>query len=167
MKHHHQFAVSLLDPRYEVCRCGKVIRAQKLLMVEKTELRQTCVVHVHRDDFDIYIGRRMPRFPKLVVSGWGNPFTVRDLPRGYDNPVYAFRDWLLGKPELAALYRNQRAMMLGQLFMLRGKVLGCWCAPKGGLPGNLDGTVCHGEVLAWLADHPEDVPDSVRVGGAA
>ena len=113
----------------------------------------------------------MTRYRDLKAVGFGNPFTVRNLPRGYDNAVDAFRDWLLCKPELAELYRVQRALMLTQLPMLRGNVLGCWCAPKGGLPGNLYGETCHGEVLAWLADHPECVQahpvNQAQVGGAA
>lgn len=102
----------------------------------------TRVVHVRRDpDFDVYIGRPMPRFPELRATGWGNPFTAKNLPEGYDNAVDAHRDWIQTQPQL-----------LARLPELRGKRLGCWCAPKGGLPGNLHGITCHGEILAALAD---------------
>lgn len=107
----------------------------------------TRVVHVRRGEFDpanpnhIYIGRPMPRYPELRARGWGNPFTVRNLPFGYDNAIDAYREWLMGQPRL-----------LARLGELGGKTLGCWCAPTGGLPGNLYGHICHGEVLAALAD---------------
>ncbi|HEX5157649.1 MAG TPA: DUF4326 domain-containing protein [Ktedonobacterales bacterium] len=73
----------------------------------------------------------------------------------------AYREWLLKTPAL-----------LERLPELRGKVLGCWCAPKGGIVGNLHGETCHGEVLAWLADHPafvqaHHVSSQAKVGGAA
>ena len=37
---------------------------------------------------------------------------------------------------------------------LRGKTLACWCAPPGGL-GAADALVCHGQVLAALADQED------------
>lgn len=86
----------------------------------------------------------MPRYasnPKLRAVGWGNPF--RPAPNDPDagNAIARYRAWLMGQPQL-----------LARLPELRGKTLGCWCAPPGGLSGNLNGHVCHGEVLAALAD---------------
>lgn len=80
----------------------------------------TTVVHV-RDGYDIYIGR-----PSL----WGNPFVIgRDGSR--EEVIAKYRAYILRQPA-----------MLADLPSLRGKRLGCYCAP---LP-------CHGEVLAELAD---------------
>ena len=79
------------------------------------------VVHCKRQPFDVYIGR--PSF-------WGNPFIV-----GIDGTraevIAKYREWLEAQPAL-----------LARLPELKGKVLGCWCAPK----------ECHGEVLAELAN---------------
>ncbi|HET8908146.1 MAG TPA: DUF4326 domain-containing protein [Ktedonobacterales bacterium] len=97
----------------------------------------TRVVHCRKDAFDIYIGRPMPRFPDLRAVGWGNPF--KSAP-GVD-AIAKYREWLMQQPQL-----------LARLPELRGKRLGCWCAPKGGLPGNIAGHICHGEVLAALAE---------------
>lgn len=72
--------------------------------------------------YDVYIGR--PEF-------WGNPFRIgRDGPRG--RVIAKYREWLLSQPELVERARAE----------LRGKVLGCWCAPR----------PCHGDVLAEVAN---------------
>ncbi len=79
------------------------------------------VVNSHRSRFDVYIGR---------PSKWGNPFVM-----GVDglraDVVRQYEEWIEGQPKL-----------LGALGELRGKVLGCFCAPA----------ECHGDVLARLAN---------------
>ena len=79
------------------------------------------VVHNRRARFDVYIGR---------PSKWGNPFEI-----GHDGTreqvIAKYEQWLAQQPHLLAA--------LGEL---RGKVLGCWCAPL----------ACHGNVLARLAN---------------
>lgn len=89
---------------------------------------KTTVVHCKRSRFDVYVGR---------PSKWGNPFP---LARGASNEARAkavvqYDEWLRAQPHLMA-----------SLHELRGKVLGCWCAPK----------ACHGDVLARLADEVND-----------
>lgn len=87
------------------------------------------VVHCKKASYDVYIGRG---------SKWGNPFT--HLPSGSsgslvakdrESAIAAYRAWILEKPQL-----------LAALPELRGKILGCYCAP---LP-------CHGDVLQELVD---------------
>jgi len=79
------------------------------------------VVHNRRARFDVYIGR---------PSKWGNPFEIgRDGTR--EQVIAKYEKWLAEQPHLLAA--------LGEL---RGKVLGCWCAPL----------ACHGEVLARIAN---------------
>ena len=81
----------------------------------------TRVVHCKREQYDVYIGRPGP---------WGNPFAIgRDGTRA--QVIEAYERYLLSRPDL-----------LGQLGELRGKVLGCWGAPR----------QCHGDVLARYAD---------------
>lgn len=111
----------------------------------------TRVVNVKRgESYDVYIGRTMPG-GKYVNRGWGNPFRAPQA-------IERYKEWIQHQPAL-----------LARLPELRGKVLGCWCAPDGGLPGNLDGTVCHGEILAALADataeRTAEVPSYVEVQG--
>ena len=80
------------------------------------------VVHCRQEPFDIYIGRPSP---------WGNPFRIGR--HGSRLAVLEkYQCWLNGQPELQARARKE----------LRGKVLGCWCAP---LP-------CHGDILARIAN---------------
>lgn len=80
---------------------------------------------VSRHQTDIYIGRPGP---------WGNPFVIgKDGDR--TEVIAKYRAWITGPDRIAtALRRN--------LPLLRGKRLGCWCAPA----------ACHGDVLAELAD---------------
>ncbi len=74
------------------------------------------------DTADIYIGRPGP---------WGNPFRVgRDGTRA--DVIAKHRAWFLQQPALIERARRE----------LRGKTLGCWCAPA----------ACHGDVLAEVAN---------------
>ncbi len=89
----------------------------------------TRVVNKRVEPYDVYIGRG---------SIWGNPFTHLDGPtkaqfkvKTREEAVQRYAEWIQTQPQL-----------LEQLPQLRGKVLGCFCAPK----------KCHGEVLAKLAD---------------
>lgn len=89
------------------------------------------VVHCKREAYDVYIGR---------PSKWGNPFSHIDDSRSMylvatrEEALELFEAWFRLAPEAEEL-RNS-------LHELRGKVLGCWCAPK----------ACHGEILLRLAE---------------
>ena len=89
----------------------------------------------HRDDpaFDdvVYVGRAMYRGGwRLPASPLANPFRLgADGDR--DELIAKYREYLLGRPDLLALLPD-----------LRGKRLGCWCAPLR----------CHADVIAALAD---------------
>jgi len=79
------------------------------------------VVHCKRSAYDVYIGR---------PSKWGNPFEIgRDGDR--ETVISKYREWLL-----------TQSVLLAALPELKGKVLGCWCAPK----------ACHGDVLSEMAN---------------
>ena len=77
------------------------------------------VVHCKKDPYDVYIGR---------PSKWGNPFPLEDESERLD-VIEKYARWVSHQPKLMA-----------DLHELRGKVLGCWCAPK----------PCHGDVLVDL-----------------
>lgn len=80
------------------------------------------VVHSRKEPYDVYVGR---------PSKWGNPFVLgRDGTR--EEVVAKYREWLT----------QQRPDLAGQIGELRGKVLGCFCAPL----------ACHGDVLLELAN---------------
>jgi hypothetical protein len=80
------------------------------------------------EPFDVYIGR--PNKWVRRPSKWGNPFVIgEDGTR--DDVISKYEAWIRTKPEL-----------LADLPELRGKVLGCWCAPL----------ACHGDVLVRLAE---------------
>lgn len=81
----------------------------------------TRVVHCKKEPFDVYIGRGGP---------WGNPFVIgKDGDR--EHVIKNFEGWFRARPGAMA-----------KVGTLKGKVLGCWCAPK----------FCHGDVLARLAE---------------
>jgi Domain of unknown function (DUF4326) len=94
------------------------------------------VVHCKRERYDVYVGRGRG-------SRWGNPFrTPRDGTR--EQVIAKYERWLLRQPELMAALPE-----------LRGKVLGCWCAPK----------PCHADGLLRLAN--EDAPPPAEPEPAA
>ena len=103
----------------------------------------TTVVHCRKDPYDVYIGRgRCPLTGKR--SKWGNPFR-QGVDGTREEVIEKYERWLLSNKEL-----------LQDLHELRGKVLGCWCAPK----------PCHGYVLAKLADRgfEEALPETDEQG---
>lgn len=79
------------------------------------------VVHCRMAQFDVYIGR---------PSKWGNPFII-----GQDGDralvIKKFKHYLIHSPKLMAALPE-----------LKGKTLGCYCAPR----------ACHGDVLLELAN---------------
>jgi hypothetical protein len=99
-------------------------------------MNNTKVVHCMKEPFDVYIGRgRCPRTGKL--SKFGNPFShqLNSIARFKVNSrreaIEKYREWIQTQPELMAA-----------LHELKGKTLGCWCAPQ----------PCHGEVLIELVN---------------
>ena len=79
------------------------------------------VVHCKHEQHDVYIGR---------PSKWGNPFAIgKDGDRA--TVIAKYQAWIIQQPALMA-----------SLHELKGKTLGCWCAPQ----------ACHGDVLSALAN---------------
>jgi hypothetical protein len=86
---------------------------------------KTTVVNVRNGiGCDVYIGRGGP---------WGNPYRIG--PDGTrEEVIEKFREWISTQPQL-----------LARIGELRGRTLGCFCAPA----------ACHGDVLAELADREQ------------
>jgi hypothetical protein len=87
------------------------------------------IVNCRRDKYDVYIGRAR-RNQDPAECPWGNPFPVEV--HGRDKCIEMYEEWIRTQPQL-----------LARLPELRGKRLGCFCAP------NLR---CHGEVLIKLLE---------------
>lgn len=77
------------------------------------------IVHCKKAKYDVYIGR---------PSKWGNPFQI-DSGLSREEAIKDYEWWIKTQPHLMAALPE-----------LKGKVLGCWCAPK----------PCHGDVLLKL-----------------
>ena len=90
-----------------------------------------------------YISRRQWWGPGRVLDAHPlqNPFTVKRL-GSHEAAVSRYCRHLLDRPDLLALVPA-----------LRGHTLGCWCPPL----------LCHGHVLAVLADAPQDQARQVLV----
>jgi hypothetical protein len=91
------------------------------------------VVHCKKSKYDVYIGR---------PSKWGNPFThLSSTKYGQfyvktrEESIASYENWLLQQPNLVDEAKLE----------LKGKVLGCWCAPLS----------CHGDVLMRIANSQE------------
>lgn len=84
----------------------------------------TTVVNLADSDYDVYIGR---------PSKWMNPF-VKGTDGSRSEVIQKFEQYIRSKPEL-----------LAQIEELRGKRLGCYCAPK----------ACHGDVLVRLLEEKD------------
>lgn len=83
------------------------------------------VVNLRYDSYDVQICR---------PGQWGNPFVIgRDGDR--TKVIEKYREWIQTQPKL-----------LAQLSMLKGKRLGCYCAPL----------ACHGDILKELAETLDD-----------
>lgn len=104
-------------------------------------MKKSSVVNVRTDEFDVYIGRavnraRDPRCHKASI--WANPFKPKSrTPADMKKMVVKYEKLMRERLE-----GDERDMWLRELRKLRGKRLGCWCAPQ----------PCHGEVLAKLAE---------------
>jgi hypothetical protein len=92
------------------------------------------VVHVKSGDYDVYIGRAVPRM-KLKASPWANPFKITRECNRMD-AIAHFRFWVRFSNEPRAVWIREH------VHELKGKRLGCWCRPYH----------CHGDVLAALAE---------------
>jgi hypothetical protein len=83
------------------------------------------VVHCKKEPYDVYIGR---------PSKWGNPFTIG---------VHGTREDVIEKYKV---FISKNTTLKNSIHELRGKTLGCWCAPN----------PCHGDVLMELANEGVD-----------
>ena len=98
----------------------------------------TTVVHVNEGVHEIYIGRANSR-RGLEESRWANPNRIsRELTR--EEAVNLYERWLRIQISTGRVDKTD-------LETLQGKRLGCWCKPE----------LCHGDVLAWYADHADIV----------
>lgn len=94
------------------------------------------VVHFKREKYDVYVGR---------PTRWGNPFTHQADKKTLAKHIVATRE------EAVAKYREwitegEGKWLLQHLPELKGKTLGCWCAPK----------ACHADVLLELANKTDN-----------
>lgn len=76
----------------------------------------------------MYIGRYHPKVGYSSI--WANPYKI-GIDGTREEVLEKYKEYLGNKP-----------FLLKQIPSLRGKTLGCWCAPKN----------CHGDILAELAN---------------
>lgn len=100
------------------------------------------VVHNKKEKFDVYIGR---------PSKWGNPFSHEENTLAQfktdtrEEAIQKYEQWIKTQPEL-----------LKDLPELKGKILGCWCAPKS----------CHGDILLKMANEENKMNEELLFGKA-
>lgn len=107
---------------------------------------ETQVVNIHESDFDVYIGRTQDgghmENTKIENHGWlGNPFVVvEDGSR--DQVIELFRELFYDRIEQDEEFRKA-------VKSLKGKRLGCFCAPK----------ACHGDVVKEYLDKVQNATE--------
>jgi hypothetical protein len=90
---------------------------------------QTVVVNIHKEAFDVYIGR----VGRGQDGYFGNPFRIGDgISR--EEAVKRFQRYFVERTEKEPEFERR-------ILALKGKRLGCFCKPK----------ACHGDVIVdWL-----------------
>lgn len=91
------------------------------------------VVHCNKSPYDVYIGR---------PSKWGNPYThkkdsttlAKFVVSSREEAIESYRIWIT---------EGDGRHLLKDLGELKGKTLGCFCAPK----------QCHGDILINLTSN--------------
>jgi hypothetical protein len=104
------------------------------------------VVHCKRAPYDVYIGRGGD-------SIWGNPFEIGK--HGSRTEVIAsYEGWLRtgNSYGVANATEERRKAILDNLALLKGKTLGCWCAPA----------ACHGDVLLKMLSDQVATPENEK-----
>jgi len=92
---------------------------------------ETTVVHVLKEPYDVYIGRRQWCGKELYeASPWANYFSVKKY--GREEAIRRYEEKIRSRPDLMA-----------RLPELRGQILACWCKPE---------NACHGNVLVRLIE---------------
>lgn len=111
---------------------------------EGSPMAMTTVVNVRYDAYDEYVGRAVPH-KGLRASPYANPFRVgRD--GDHETVTRRFLVWMLYSDDERARW------IFAHVHELRGKRIGCWCAPPGGVTAADKPWRCHAQVLAALAD---------------
>ena len=77
---------------------------------------------------NVYIARETPHHPR---SEWCNPYKLKDYGYNRGKVLKLFEQYIVRNKKLVQKLKKK----------LKGKVLGCWCAPKR----------CHGEILHKMA----------------
>lgn len=80
------------------------------------------VANLRTEGCEVYVGR---------PSKWGNPFRI-GVDGTREEVISKYESWLRASPTLVAAAKSE----------LKGKVLGCWCAPE----------ACHADVLVRIAN---------------
>jgi hypothetical protein len=105
----------------------------------------TKVVNVRKDAHEVYIGRA----GHGQDGYFGNPFKMPPpFPFKAADVLLMFQHYFLGRVEMDPEFRRR---VLG----LKGKTLGCFCAPKGGVTAEDRPFCCHGQVIAEWVDAQE------------
>jgi len=93
---------------------------------------QTRLVHINKDQYDIYIGR---------PSKWGNPYSHKP------GTLAEFRvNTIKEAIDSYEIYLLNNIELLESIHEIKGKTLGCWCTSNKGWDPN-DNIKCHGQIL--------------------
>lgn len=95
---------------------------EECIILEPQSRALPFVVHCKKLYYDVYVGR---------PSDFGNPFEI-DKDGTREEVIEKYRKWFFSQPKLMTKTKKE----------LKGKILGCWCAPL----------ACHADILSEYAN---------------
>ena len=105
---------------------------------EENDRTKIFVVHCKISKYDVYVGR-----PSIFgnIYSHKNDTKATHRTKTQEEAVQKYAEWIATQEDI-----------LAEIPSLKGKILGCWCAPKNGLSCSTTPYICHAQILAELAN---------------
>lgn len=105
----------------------------------ESRTRPSRVVHVKKENYDLYIGRYNSYLGERG-SFLANPFKIGPG-TSREESIQRYRNWFYDQIENTPNFRDR-------VLALKGKTLGCWCKPL----------ACHGDVIVEFLEEESSKP---------
>ena len=100
------------------------------------------VVHCKKEKFDVYIGRKLGHNLRHFGNPWSHlPHASAILVDSRETAIENYRKWIMME-DFLDVEPQRRVWIRKELPNLKGKTLGCYCAPQS----------CHGDLFEGFID---------------